>query len=597
MKEILFVNLYDFVTLKPFDVPIGIKSLEAIVNKSKKYTAKICDFNNYYYKHILLKKGFKEAIEDMATVILNFNVPIISIYTMCNNYYLAIFLSNYIKKISNIKIILGGPHATLVAEKTLESFKSVDYIGLGEGESNIINILDSIFNNDFENVNGLAYRNKAGEIVTKWNKKNDVNLDTLDTVVPINIEESNKNYIDIEVGRGCPFKCTFCSTQKFWGNKFRIKSLNKLFDELKFYVEEKKINTFSFQHDLFTFDKQYIRQFCHGIDSRKLDIKWGCSSRIDSLEAENIELMAKMGCFKIFFGIETGSKKIQKEIGKILDTESIVEKAKILKKYKISSTFSFIYGFPNETVNDLNQTLKLMYDLKKLDILYKETKTQIQLWPLTFLPGTYMGDRYKDELIFKSNKKLDFNYCAYIDEPEVQSLIKENKDIFLNYYNYPKAFKNDFCYLNITFMNIFNKSYSYIHCSFDEMLRLIKYDFVKFYREFFLINKENMYKLDINYIISNNLLIYDEILCFVELFFNYITHSKDFKDNNYLKDIIKFEYNIVKCLFSTVNYCKIEDFEYDVYNILSGDNKLSNKKHTRIKFSKKNKNAVVTKMN
>ncbi len=597
MSKILFVNLYDFVMLKPFDVPIGIQSLLRIVNNSDRHIAEICDFNNYYYENKLIKKSLNEVIEDMTEVILSYSPDIVSFYTMCNNYYLAILLSKYLKPISNIKIILAGPHATMVANETLNSFDFIDYIGMGEGENTILPIVDSIIRESFEKVEGLAYRDSEKGVVIKWNRNHHFDLDSLDVVIPIHYEAAQKTSIDIEVGRGCPFRCTFCSTQNFWGNKYRVKSLTKIFKELDYYTIERGITNFSFQHDLFTFDQHYIKSFCTRLIQGNYNIDWGCSSRIDVIDEEVIELMAASGCTKIFFGIETGSIRIQRETCKLLDLGIILDQAHTVKKNRISAIYSFIYGFPNETIEDINGTLKLMYELKRLDIEYKEGNTSLQLWPLSFLPGSTLGERYKNEVVFGECTKVDFSYCAYMEEDAVKNLIREHKDIFLNYYNYPDSFEEEFRYLNLTFMTLFNNCYKYVHRSFDEILRFLEYDFMKFYKGFFRYNQDKMYQIDINYIISQKFTVKDEIINFVKLLVDYVVNSKEFKNAEQIIDMVTFDYMTIDCIFSSEDTYKTFDFDYDVFDYMKSTEGNISKRNTSLRFVKADGKALISRIN
>lgn len=127
--------------------------------------------------------------------------------------------------------------------------------------------------------------------------------------------------ISIEGGRGCPFNCSFCSTSGFWGRKYRIKPVDDLIYEMKKLNKIYKFKFFNIQHDLFTANRKAIVAFCNKIIDERLNLSWGCSSRVDVLDYDLIELMAKANCKSMFLGIETGSKRMQKILNKNLNID------------------------------------------------------------------------------------------------------------------------------------------------------------------------------------------------------------------------------------------------------------------------------------
>ncbi|WP_242855957.1 B12-binding domain-containing radical SAM protein [Ruminiclostridium josui] len=235
MKKVMFINLYDFSSLKRIQTPLGLLSLYFILKKKTDYDVEICDFNDVYYDGILQDDGFQKNIDCMVDYIIGKNPDLISVYTMCNNYHIALFLCEAIrKKNPNIITLLAGPHATMVAEETLSGFNSIDYIGLGEGEETIVPILNGIFNNNVEGIAGLAYRDSEGKIIVNWNRTDIADIENLEVIdfTKVGVEADKiraLGSVDIEGGRGCPFRCAFCSTQKFGETILESKVFQKLF--------------------------------------------------------------------------------------------------------------------------------------------------------------------------------------------------------------------------------------------------------------------------------------------------------------------------------------------------------------------------------
>lgn len=120
-------------------IPLGLLSLYSVVSNSN-IDAEICDLNyKYYKKEIACCNSFNDNMEMIVREILKNKTKIVSIYSMCNTYHRAILVGKLLKEISpSTKLILSGPHATLVAEETLKEFSFIDYVGMGEGEKTIL---------------------------------------------------------------------------------------------------------------------------------------------------------------------------------------------------------------------------------------------------------------------------------------------------------------------------------------------------------------------------------------------------------------------------------------------------------------------------
>ena len=117
-------------------------------------------------------------------------------------------------------------------------------------------------------IKGLAYRTSNGEIVENWNRNNWCELDSLKPLQYELVDEEiydGQTAIDMEVGRGCPFACTYCSTSIFWERNFRVKSVEKVISEVRQYIKKYNVYRFAFHHDLLTANRQYIMELSREI--------------------------------------------------------------------------------------------------------------------------------------------------------------------------------------------------------------------------------------------------------------------------------------------------------------------------------------------
>ena len=377
---------------------------------------------------------FDEFLENAIKMIGERRPKIVSFYTRCDIYHIDLRLAEVIKnKWKDIFIIFGGPQSDIVSVETIEQISYVDYVCCGEGENTIYPFFDSLLEETPDlSVPGLVYR-KNGEVRKNPRPNLVENLDELPLIdySSICISEGDENkddlYFSIDVGRGCPFGCTYCSTKSFWGRKYRLKSPQRIFEEVKIAYEKFNIKRFGFSHDMFTLNRKSVIETCSLLKSLDFPIEWRCSARIDCIDKELIDIMIDAGMKRIFIGVETGSPRMQKMINKNLKLDNIVELIGYLSAKGIHVVASFIYGFPEETEGDLSKTMSLIRELMK----YKTVDVQTHL--CTFLAGTELTEKYRSEMTY-SLKCSDITGNKAIWE--CQEFIEKHKELFPHFLEY-----------------------------------------------------------------------------------------------------------------------------------------------------------------
>ena len=438
-RKIVFAYIPDYLFINDEKTPYGLLCLKEVLESSNQYTAEIWDYNlNLFNRKISNTPSNMIATFNMiAEELSKIGADAISFYTMCSNFYCCIPKARKFKEICpNTPCLFAGPHATCIAQNILEQYPFIDYVSMGEGEKSVLSIFDAIFSNqDFAGVNGIAFR-ANDEINIQWNRKERIlgaKLPQIDLGRYFPVDPSS--FITLEGGRGCPFSCTFCSTQKFWGNVFVVKPVEMLISEMQHYYSKYGANKFSISHDLFTANRQYILTFCQKVCELPFKVEWGCSSRLDVLDEELIAAMIRSGCTDIYIGIESGSQRMQKKISKNLNIDILCETLSLLLSGYVSCILSFIYGYPFEETEDIELTLQKIYEAKILESDLSCAVLTIQLHRLTFLPGTVIAEEYYNELEFEG-----INTMSYFDEDveiplEIRELMLQNKTGFLNCYN------------------------------------------------------------------------------------------------------------------------------------------------------------------
>ena len=486
----------DIVFVTPSKIPdMRQESIGTLILAQKAYT------NNFEVAIVRFweasQANYNVFAEEICNRIFAHNPQIVSFYCRGNEYHILIDLARRIKKLSNITIVFGGPQAELVAEETLNHFPCVDYICCGEGENTIVPLLNMILHNNKEvaklTIPGLVYRNENGTIrknnLPDLLPDNYTHNDLYYNLVPENVIRISRS-VTIDAGRGCPFSCTFCSTKTFWKQKYRLRDLANTIYEIEYVVKHFGNKLFSFSHDLFTVNKNRVSDFCDKLKDSGINIKWTCSARIDCIDEELIKKMSSVGLVGIYYGIESGSERMQKIINKNLSIQRCKEIIKFSVQNKVAVTASFIYGFPEETFDDLNKTLEFIHQLLL-------TGADVQLHYLTFEKGSKLYENYKHELSFSCLAQHNI-----FGVKELSDEIRKNPEIFSTFWNYSSTIRNEMKYLEIfhsigrEYKNTYillisilvNKGLNYVE-AFKLVIGLIQDSLIRFEQNNVAINK------------------------------------------------------------------------------------------------------------
>lgn len=342
------------------------------------------------------ESDFAAFLDRAVEGILALSPRIVSFYTRCDCFHIMLTLAQRLKERAELYIVFGGPHADVCAEDTLREIPWVDFVCRGEGEHTVYPLFSSLLRREPDlSVEGLVYR-RNGEVLSNPRPALIADLDTLPLVdystVPMETVKDTAKAFPIDVGRGCPFGCTFCSTKSFWGRKYRLKSPQRILLEVEKLHREYGITYFGFAHDMFTMNRAKVLETCKLLQTLDFPITWRCSARIDCIDKEMIDAMVLSGMREIFIGIETGSARMQKLVNKNLKLDRVTELLQYLHEKGVSIITSFIYGFPEETEADVTDTLALIAQIAKIG------NVRIDTHMCTFLPGTELSVRYQEEL-------------------------------------------------------------------------------------------------------------------------------------------------------------------------------------------------------
>jgi radical SAM superfamily enzyme YgiQ (UPF0313 family) len=354
---------------------------------------------------------------------------------MCSGYPLTLRIAKLVKNACpNKTILIGGPQASVVAEPTLKAFPAVDFVLRGEAEQSLPVLLEELeTHRRFDKVPGLTCRSVFG---VQSNPDAPVIAD-LDALPPpayhLTGELHGERIAFLELGRGCPFACTFCSTNDFFRRKFRLRSPQRVLDDMCAIDAEYGITSFDLAHDMFTVDAKRVRAFCEHMIASGKGYTWTCSARTDCVDEELIDFMAAAGCRSLFFGIETGTGRMQKLIDKHLDLEHAHAMIDSAERAGMRTTVSLITGFPEEKWEDLKGTMEFFMHSARIP----QSSPQITL--LAPLANTPLHLKHRHEMTLEYLSSGCSHQGRY-QNPEDVTLIKKHPDIFPNFYLLPTTY-------------------------------------------------------------------------------------------------------------------------------------------------------------
>jgi radical SAM superfamily enzyme YgiQ (UPF0313 family) len=271
------------------------------------------------------------------------------------------------------KVVMGGPHATFAGKQILTDEKDVDIVVRGEGEETLLELVEqSPELKKLSEIKGITFR-KDNQIIETQNRPFIENLDALPLpaykLIPIKkYKITGMKLLPVISSRGCPFQCSFCVASQMFGAKFRARSAKNVLDELEWLKNEYEAEGIAFQDDTLTFDKKRALDICDGMIDRKLNLHWGCGTRVDVVTKELLAKMAKAKCDEIMFGVESGCQRIRDLLNKRVTTDQCVNAIKWAKEAGIFVTVSVIIGYPGETKETLQESLDFVRKVEPDDV-------------------------------------------------------------------------------------------------------------------------------------------------------------------------------------------------------------------------------------
>jgi radical SAM superfamily enzyme YgiQ (UPF0313 family) len=341
----------------------------------------------------------------------------------------------------NIKICFVGSHTSALPHEVLE-IPAVDIILLNEGVYAMRNLLASDLKEDLSKIKGIGYKVdgksilNAPEVVVP-NEKMDLDLpgyawDLLPMKEkPLDLyrahfwhteyKQANRTpFAAIYTSLGCRFKCDFCMinivnrvdndlsvasshspNMRFWTPEFMIKEFETL---ANLGVEHIRISD-----EMFFLNQRYFEPLLEGLVERGMNLKMWSYSRIDTVREKYLELFKNAGINWLAVGIEAGSREVRREVSKgTFQLDDISSVVNLIQKHGISVAANYIFGFPDDTFETMQQTLDLALELNT---------EMANLYPCQALPGSPLHVKAKAEGLELPDTYQGYGFLSYEASP------------------------------------------------------------------------------------------------------------------------------------------------------------------------------------
>ena len=343
-------------------------------------------------------------------------------------------------------IIMGGPYPTTEYREVLQN-PAVDFAVVGEGELSGMELLAALQQEQLpENISGVAWRRNGTAVCPEVRDF----IEDLDTIphpawdlldlefyfynphkpAPMNLYQKNPRSAPVFTSRGCPYRCVYC--HNLFGKKLRRHSIGYILDEITYLKDQRGVAEIEVTDDIFNLDPEWTKQFIHAVIERdlKLHFCYPNGLRADRMTEEIIDLLVKMGTYRIVYAVETGSARVQKAIRKNVDLERARHYINYTADRGISVGSFFILGFLDETEEEMRQTIEFACTTKL---------STASFFILTPFPGTEVYQQALERKLMVDQATFTHYYAlsANLSKVADKKLLRLRLWAYLRFYGNP----------------------------------------------------------------------------------------------------------------------------------------------------------------
>jgi len=319
-------------------------------------------------------------------------------------------------------IIVGGAFASINGDRILGDCPHVDHVGMGEGEELLPDYLEHLA--EPEAVEGLVWRRGAAVIQNApraplrdldrypYPDRQSLPIDYVESL-PLDVPAvlSLDRFCTMQTSRGCPYTCIYCDIPSLAEGKWRSRSAAHVLGEMQ-ELSDQGYRSVYLTDDHFLLKRQRIQDICNGIIERKLQFRWGCEGRVDSVGVEQLPLLARARCDMLAFGVEAGTQTTLDRLRKRQTLAQVKHAVGEAKRHGIDRVHGFfVIGCPGESAGDIRETFRFAARLQIDTFGFNR---------LAVYRGTPLWKRYVEQGLLDEDRDWDKTFkCCDIDPDTV----------------------------------------------------------------------------------------------------------------------------------------------------------------------------------
>ena len=373
-------------TVNMVPLPLGLNCV-AVAARSAGHTVRLLDLMGAG-DHA---RSIQEAVSAMKPDLIGVSVRNVDNQRMLEPRFLLEPVRDIIalcREAASVPVVVGGAGFSIFPHAVLRYLKA-DLGMCGEGEEAFVALLTALEQgNDLSGINGICYPD--GRVVRKSAGR--TGLATLPFPDPslwsVPAGAGEDIWIPFQTRRGCPLKCSYCSTPTLEGTAIRMHPVASVVAALAQHAAA-GFNRFYFVDNTFNLPPRYAKELCRAILSARLGIKWRCILYPGFVDEEAVRLMAEAGCVEISLGFESGCPNILRNLNKKFTVDQVRATAVLFKQYGIRRNGFLLLGGPGETRETVLESLAFA-DSLDLDLL--KLTMGIRIYPETPLAQIALGE-------------------------------------------------------------------------------------------------------------------------------------------------------------------------------------------------------------
>jgi len=331
------------------------------------------------------------AIAELDPEVIGISIRNIDDQTMLNTrffFYEDNQIIALVRKLSRVPIVLGGAGYSIYPKAALAASEAD--IGIeGEGEAVFNMVLERLKNNEtLEGLPGVHVKGRglmAEKILIR--EPDAFTLPDPDLLIAAT-GDAGDLWIPVQTRRGCPMRCSYCSTGAIEGTITRKRSPKNVVEWIA-KMESRGVKKFYFVDNTFNLPPSYAATLCKELASASLKLKWRCILYPYRLDESLVEAMAEAGCFEASVGFESTNEKILRGMNKRFRREDVAETCSLLKRHGIRRMGFLMLGGPGETRESVGESLSFA---DSLDLELIKITVGIRIYP-----GTALADQAQKE--------------------------------------------------------------------------------------------------------------------------------------------------------------------------------------------------------